>query len=798
MIGPRWRKVLADLWHNKLRTLLVISSIAVGTFAVGVIAGFGVVVEREMNADFLSANPHSAVITSAPFDDDLLQVIRRLPGVAHAEGRSTLAARVEGQSGEWHAAQIVAIPSLGEMQIDRLLPVEGGESLPLGNRQVLVERTGMALVSVQPGDTLRIELPDQRARELQVAGSVRDATRVSSLLSGQVTLYVTLEGMERLGGARDYSQMISTVSEKPGDEAHVRTVARTIADRIEDSGRPVFQVSVSRPGKPPMDFVLQALLVVEGSMVAFLVVLSTFLVINTVTALLSQQERQIGVMKAIGAHTPQVMGMYIALVLGFGIPALAVAVPLSTAAVYGSVGLAGEMMNFAPGVFRLPPGVVLLQAAVALGMPVLAALFPVINGSRITIREAISSYGLSTGKFSRNPLDSALERIRLISRPTLLSLRNTFRRKGRLILTLSTLALGGALFIAVFNLRASFTHTLKDALGYYPADVNVTLARPYRVRRIEQIVSAIPEIERVEGWSVAAGQVLSEDKTNGQGVLIYAPPSDSTLIQPAMAAGRWLHPADENAIVVCNQLTRRRSDIQIGGEIVVDIQGQEHIWQVVGICTMPGDVEPGVAYANYDYLARTLGEVEQAADFHIVTSSQGSQTQDRVARGLEEQFGQAGITVANITTGNDLRAQQAFGVDIFINFMLLLAGLVALVGGLGLAGTMSMNVLERTREIGVMRAIGASDGDILQLVIVEGLTLGAVSWLLGTALSLPISKLLADGVGLAFLAVPLPLMFSLDGFLIWLAGAIALSALSSFLPARNASRLTIRKALAYE
>ena len=798
MIGPRWRKVLADLWHNKLRTLLVVSSIAVGTFAVGVIAGFGIVVEREMNADFRSVNPHSAVITSTPFDDDLLRVIRRLPGVAHAEGHSTLTARIEGRPGDWHAAQIVAIPSLEEMQIDRLRLVEGSESSPLGSHQVLIERTGLARVPVQPGDTLYIELPNQRTRELQVAGIVRDTTRVSSLLSGQITLYVTPEGMERLGGSRDYSQMIFTVSEKPGDEAHVQMVAQTVADRIEDSGRTVFQVAASRPGEPPMNFVLQALLVVEGSMVAFLVVLSTFLVINTVTALLSQHVRQIGVMKAIGAHTPQVMGMYIVLVLGFGIPALAVAVPLSMAAVYGSVGLAGEMMNFAPGVFRFPPGVVLLQTAVAVGMPVLAALFPVINGSRITIREAISTYGLSTGKFSRGLLDSALERARLISRPTLLSLRNAFRRKGRLMLTLSTLALGGALFIAVFNLRASFTHTLKDALGYFPADVNVTLAHPYHVRKIEHLATAVPGIERVEGWSVAAGQVLSEDKTSGLSVLIYAPPTDSTLIQPAMAAGRWLHPADENAIVVCNQLTRRRPDIQIGDEIVVEIQGQEYIWQVVGICTMPGDVEPGIAYANYNYLAKTLGETGQAADFHIVTSSQDAQTQDRAAQVLEEQFERAGIPVTNITTGSEMRTQQAFGVDIFINFMLLLAGLVALVGGLGLAGTMSMNVLERTREIGVMRAIGASDRDILQLVIVEGLALGAVSWLLGAALSLPISKLLADGVGLAFLAVPLPPMFSLDGFLIWLAGAMVLSALSSFLPARNASRLTIRQVLAYE
>jgi putative ABC transport system permease protein len=130
--------------------------------------------------------------------------------------------------------------------------------------------------------------------------------------------------------------------------------------------------------------------------------------------------------------------------------------------------------------------------------------------------------------------------------------------------------------------------------------------------------------------------------------------------------------------------------------------------------------------------------------------------------------------------------------------MLMLAGLIALVGGLGLAGTMSMNVIERTREIGVMRAIGASDGAIRRLVIVEGLTIGALSWLLGAVLAVPVSKLFNDGVGIVFLSVPLTSVLSCNGFLIWLAGAMTLSTLASLLPAHSASRLTIREVLAYE
>jgi putative ABC transport system permease protein len=490
--------------------------------------------------------------------------------------------------------------------------------------------------------------------------------------------------------------------------------------------------------------------------------------------------------------------MYIILVLSYGVLAMAVAVPLATMAVASSIGLAGELMNFSPSAFRMPLQVLVLQAAVAFGVPVLAAVLPIINGARTTVREAIGSYGMGTGQVSQGMIDRVIERIHVLSRPTLLSLRNAFRRKVRLVLTLATLALAGALFIAVFNLRASFALAFKDIQGYYLSDVNITLAQSYRIPKISHLVAKVPGVARVEGWGVVSAQVLSAGESSGVGIVIYAPPSDSTLIQPVLTSGRWLLPEDEGGIVVCNQLTRRRPDVGVGDEIVTMIRGRERVWRVVGVCQMPGDVEPGFAYTNYDALARVLGEVGRAADFRVVTASQGTETHTQVAQALEKRARQAGIPVLSITTGSELRAQQAFGIDIFVTFMLMLAGLIALVGGLGLAGTMSMNVIERTREIGVMRAIGASDRAIRQLVIIEGLTIGALSWLLSAVLAVPVSKLFNDGVGMVFLSVPLASVFSYDGFLVWLAGAMTLSALASLLPARSASRLTIREVLAYE
>jgi putative ABC transport system permease protein len=144
------------------------------------------------------------------------------------------------------------------------------------------------------------------------------------------------------------------------------------------------------------------------------------------------------------------------------------------------------------------------------------------------------------------------------------------------------------------------------------------------------------------------------------------------------------------------------------------------------------------------------------------------------------------------------RAQVESQFNVLIVFLLVMAVLLAVVGAIGLMGTMSLNVLERTREIGVMRAIGASDGAILKIVIVEGILIGLLSWLMGTVLALPLSKVLSDAVGASIFQTSLSYTYSMGGVELWLAVVILLAAVASFWPARNASRVTVRDSLAYE
>jgi len=127
-----------------------------------------------------------------------------------------------------------------------------------------------------------------------------------------------------------------------------------------------------------------------------------------------------------------------------------------------------------------------------------------------------------------------------------------------------------------------------------------------------------------------------------------------------------------------------------------------------------------------------------------------------------------------------------------------MSGLTALVGSISLTGTMGMNVMERTREIGVMRAIGATDRQVMKLVLTEGLIIGLISWFIGVLLAFPISYLMSYIINMSIFGVTGEFSFTATGFIIWLGIVLVLSLVAGIIPANNAARLTIREVLSYE
>jgi putative ABC transport system permease protein len=380
-----------------------------------------------------------------------------------------------------------------------------------------------------------------------------------------------------------------------------------------------------------------------------------------------------------------------------------------------------------------------------------------------------------------------------------LSLRNAFRKKARLLLTLITLVLAGAIFIGVYNLWASFDKTIKDIQGYFLADVNISFGRYFRFDEVAAIAEQVPGVSSVEGWTEYPGTLVSEDKDQaGTQVLFVAPPSTSTLIDPVITGGRWLTTGDENAIVIGNQLLKVFPDLKIGDWLTIKIDEKETKWQIVGVYSITGNMDIPLLYVNYEYLSHVVGAPGQVYSLRVLTDQNDVLGQRRISDQLEALYEGQGIGVNSVQLGAEFIRDQKAQTDILVYFMLGMAVMIAIVGGLGLMGTMSINVLERTREIGVMRAVGASNLDIQSIVIVEGMVVGLISWAISILLSIPITGILCFGVGMAILTAPMPVVYGTTGIIAWLIFTLFLASVASALPARRASRLTVRDTLAYE
>ena len=234
-------------------------------------------------------------------------------------------------------------------------------------------------------------------------------------------------------------------------------------------------------------------------------------------------------------------------------------------------------------------------------------------------------------------------------------------------------------------------------------------------------------------------------------------------------------------------------------EYIVEITGnREEPWEVVGVYSFVSMLGDPMAYANFDYVADKVNLTNQSNSFRIITEDATGASLQALIQRIDRQLENKGYAVQSIQAGETQRESSATGVNTLVIFLLLMAILTAFVGSIGLMGTMSINVLERTREIGVMRTIGAVDAVVMQSVIIEGLVIGLITWLIAIFLSYPISSMLLTIISQAMAGASFALTLTPLGVFVWLGVVVMLSIIASVMPARNAARLTINEVLAYE
>ena len=807
---PRWRKVLHDLIDNKGRTLLVVFSIAVGVFSIGVIAGAYQIISNDMSVSYSSNRPANIELRMTNFDNDALTSIHNQRGVEEAEGRRVFNIRVRVPGAEkWTTLDMTAFESFEKNAINLLTPIQG-QTIP-NKREVLLEQDALQHLDVGVGGLLEFQLPDGATKTLPVVGIAQDTAAGAGDFLASPYAYITMDTLQYLGQPKLYNRALVTVSGDGDDIFYVREVGAELKNKIEKGGAGVIRSRFSKTHEHPLADTVNAILGILMALGILIVFLSSSLIANTLSALLNQHLQHIGVIKLVGGQRRQVFRMYLTLIMAFGVLALLIAVPLGGQGAYGlALFIAGEI-NFNLIGYRIVPMALLIQVLVGLLVPLIAGLAPVLNGSRITVLRALSG-DLAEDEKQPSGSEKRLSwfdwmQVKVthllaargihIPRPFVISLRNTFRRKSRLALTLFTLTMGGAIFIAVFNVRV----TLHDYIGqigkYFVADVSLDFDKPYRLREIEQAAMQVDGVQRVEGWQFVSGDLLDENGDVLENLNVFGPPADSKLIEPILVAGRWLRADDVRKLAISEGALEYFPNLKPGDMVNLKIEGREEVWEVIGIFQFV-DREGVLSYAPYEYVSQMNDLANRSSSFRLVTDEHDRSYQDAKAEELDKYFREHGFKVRVAEAGRASLDTAVESLDTLVVFLLVMAILTAIVGSMGLAGTMGMNVLERTREIGIMRAIGADDRAVMRTVIAEGVVIGSISFVMAVVLSIPFTYLLSTIVSLAVFQTPIDVVFTYMGYAIWLGLVLVLSTVASILPARNAARLTIREVLAYE
>jgi putative ABC transport system permease protein len=333
-------------------------------------------------------------------------------------------------------------------------------------------------------------------------------------------------------------------------------------------------------------------------------------------------------------------------------------------------------------------------------------------------------------------------------------------------------------------------------------DVQAILAGAYDLQGLRQRALAIPEVSAVEGWFTTQVTRVRPDNVQSENITFNGVPANSIVVTPTMMTGHWLEPLSaENRydVVITDTLLDNERGIELGGTITLRLRGQDQDWRVVGIVDAdkrPG--EAGVMYGAYDSVARFSGMPDHTNVLMLKTTERAPEVQDQVAEAMAEVLDNLDVDFVNIKTSFDF-VETILGASIVIvGLLMVTAVMIALVGGLGLTGTMSLNVLERTREIGVMRAVGASTNTLRLMLVSEGVLVGLISMIFALLLSIPVTLGFGTALGNTFRGSPLTFIYSPVGPVLWLFIILAVSAVASLMPAQRATKISVREAISYE
>jgi len=785
----KFTKAYRDLVINPKRTFMAIFALVLGIWGAGTVLVSYSILTKDLNTNFQNTSPAQLILKSGDFDKLNLDQFINKPEIETAEFRDFSLQRIEINPDEWVPLFLYGVEDFNSISLAKIFNEEG--SLTPKKGSISIERDGKNMSNIDIGSNPRIRVGG-KMMDVPVSGICFDPAQAPATQDHFIYAYTDKSTFSHITGVQTNKRLIIRFNNVQSKE-DVEQVSAKIMSDLAQKNIHITSVDVPLFNEHPHQWQLNTILFLVGVIGLLAFIMGAVLVSQLMRSIMANQVRQIGIFKAIGASRIQSFQIYITMLLIMGLCAGVIAVPLAV--------LAGEAYaNFVAGILNfniltsVPISTYVSLFLVSLFLPIVVSFSILLKGTRIPVREALSDYGINNN--SGNIQLKFLRKFNL-SNTLILAIKNSLRNSRRLSVTIATMALGVAIFSTGFNVRQSLKNLLSDLETELKYDVQVVLNN--QIPQAEAILpfKSIENVKEIATWNGGSGAIQSKVLSTAKEVGIVALPFDTELIKPKIIEGNWLEDTTDLEIVLNQKAWETYDHAAIGTKVNLTIGDTVISTKLVGVveqfdkAKLYMDAEKYDVIFNPEHLVNTLTFVAKDNDFEKVLD---------LKRNIETSIASSDLSVLFVMSDAERVKVIYDHLNIILSTIVILSFLVLIVSAIGMASATGINIGERTREIGVMRAIGATPKMIYSIFVSEGMIISFVSILLGIIISYPLSKVASVFFGNLMLGEEAVLQYAFSplGFAVTLGVTISFGWLASRIPARNAVKTSTREALDYE
>lgn len=789
-------KSFRDLKQRKARSVFTILTIMLGVAALGM---FGVMplVDQAMQDEIRGSNMHDVILrfNDTSLDEDVLESINDLDNVRNSEAMFILHTKIyigERRNIAW----VVGVPDLRNMSVDKVT-IEEGHAPKTENGELLTERGNIDTDLFTSGIDSQVRMYDAFGNvwKMNITGIAHNPYFSGKPFEQIAVFYTDLATIHELANASGYNMLsidlLGSDNEKAlGTVEDINTILTNRTDFMGFTQMP----QIRQPG----DWQLKELLESVGSLfnvIAYIVLFcGLFLIGNTMHTIITEQRREIAQMKAIGATSSQVVRSYLTTSLIMGVVGSSLGTILGIFITMGMAGMFGSMMGIRVG-FDVHLPTVLIGFLTGCTVTVLASTPALLIALRIQIREGMEGCGISSS-YGSSFLDRLLVRTGLKAIPMVaqMGMRNTSRRKGRSVSTILQVALAVGMLLGVITSVVAMADEIDREYSVITYEIQTTCQEegPNPLTEgVGSIIASIPGVRLVEPF-IATMIGIDDYNTMALG---YCYDTESIDLDPAICSGRWFSKEEEDrnaSVLVLNNRLAASIDAEVGDSVMIRTRTGAVPFEVVGISIQVYQE----AYMPLKTVQDLMGFDTIVSGFNIFTESGSHAEIDRVATLVEDKLVARGY-LANNQIWYLTSKQVTRGADTTEVMMIASGALIVFVTMIGLMSMLTMNILERTKEIGILRCIGSSTASIISAFGMEGMVIALLGWVVGLPAGYLVQVILTHSITSSS-GMDIPYIFPLKFVLMSLGVTVAVTALIIQPPLWRVGRFRPGEALRYQ